>query len=103
MGRPCWLLTLQRVWAKGGLKERCQPHTVVAVRAEQSYGTASELGGPAVSIAHNKQINNSFNRLKARFNVFFFFLSFFLGKLTYIKARINTLFIYFAVLPPPDL
>lgn len=57
--------TPESVWAKGGLKERCQPHTVVAVRAEQSYGDASELSGPAVSIAHSKQINNSFNQDKA--------------------------------------
>lgn len=50
--------TPESVWAKGGLKEHCQPHTVVAVRAGQSYGDALELSGPAISIAHSKQMDS---------------------------------------------
>lgn len=88
--------TPESVWAKGGLKERCQPHTVVAVRAAESYGDASELSGPAISIACNKQTNKSFNRVKPRF-LFGFFC-----KSMYIKSRINVPFRYFSVVLPTD-
>lgn len=80
--------TPESVWAKGGLKERCQPHTVVAVRAGQSYGDASELSGPTVSITHNKQLDYSFNQFKARFLLLFFLFACFVRfwRSTYIKA-----------------